>query len=240
MSNIIIEELLATIARAPRDRLPAIRAAMYADYDAGRLTETEAEEIERAINARAQHVVIAPPSPRRVGSRPRTPESLARRRRWAASGRLPPQIAHCYSPAEQATLSVIAMQVAKHGTCTWTIAHIAAVAGIAYSTAKAALRKARDLGHITATHRPRPGGRHDSNVVNVVALVWQAWMRLHRRDVAYHGADVFHPGDIFAAGSSTGDLSGRRRTQRKPLEEASEKASRPPRSQILRRRSAEM
>ena len=47
--------------------------------------------------------------PRRaVGSRPRTDTSMERRRRWAASGRLPPALAARFTLAEQAVLAMVA------------------------------------------------------------------------------------------------------------------------------------
>ena len=86
-------------------------------------------------------------NPRRpVGTRPRTSASMDRRRRWAASGRLPPQIAARFTLAEQAVLAVVAAEAAKRGACTLTLDHIAAWAGVCRSTVKNALREARQHG----------------------------------------------------------------------------------------------
>jgi hypothetical protein len=47
-----------------------------------------------------------------------TPDaSLERRRRWAASGRLPPSITACFTLAEQAVLALVAAETARRNDC---------------------------------------------------------------------------------------------------------------------------
>jgi hypothetical protein len=179
--------LREAIARAPRATLPDITKALWAANLAGQITDTDAEALDEAIRARAAVAAIAPSSPRRVGSRPRTDASMMRRRRLAASGRMPPAIAAHYTLAEQAVLAVVATQVARHQRCYLAATMIAAIAGVSPSTVKAALRRARDLGHLLAQVRPRPGGRHDTTIRTIIAPEWVAWLRMPRRDDRYLG-----------------------------------------------------
>ena len=53
------------------------------------------------------------PVQRRLGSRPRSPATLERRRRWAASGALPPQLASRFTLGEHAVLAVVSAEVAS-------------------------------------------------------------------------------------------------------------------------------
>ena len=68
-----------------------------------------------AIEARRALPPPQRPVQRRLGSRPRSPASMERRRRWAASGALPPQLASRFTLAEQAVLAVIAAEHVNHG-----------------------------------------------------------------------------------------------------------------------------
>src|SRR3954471_7970497 len=121
----LVMDLRHAVERAPRDRLPELSAALWKAFSAGAVSEAEAEELSGLIEAR-KALPIAPAAPRKpVGSRPRTDASLERRRRWAASGRLPPPIACRFAPAEQAVLAVVASEVAKRGRCSLAQGHIA-------------------------------------------------------------------------------------------------------------------
>jgi hypothetical protein len=118
---------------------------------------------------------------RRVGSRPRTDASMARRRSWAAAGRLPPALASRFTMGEVATLAVIAAEVVKRGSCRLAIDHIAALAGVGRSTVKRAIRQAHTLGLIRIEERRLTAWRNDTNVITVVDPGWAAWLRLGRR-----------------------------------------------------------
>jgi hypothetical protein len=190
---------------APRAALPAVASALWKAFGEGHLSETEAEALSELIEARQSSPhrganlpagqgmgEIAIPSdatptrtgaPRsRTGSRPRTDASMARRRRWAASGRLPPGIAARFTLAEQAVLSVVAVEVAKRGDCRLTVGHIAAVAGASETTVRNALRQARQLGLVTIEERRLARFRNDTNIIRIVSRGWTAWLRLARSD----------------------------------------------------------
>ena len=139
------EEIRRAVQVTPRQRLAEISAAVWKGFAAGAVSESDAQALAEAIEAR-KTISAAPAQPRRVGSRPRSPESMERRRRWTSSGWLPPQLAARFTMAENAVLSVVAAQVARHARCTLALDHIAALAGVSRSTAKTALREARVLG----------------------------------------------------------------------------------------------
>ncbi len=121
------------------------------------------------------------PAQRRVGSRPRTDASMERRRSWAASGRMPPRLAARFTLAEQAVLSVIAVEVAKHGDCTLTIGHIAALAGVCNQTVRNAMREAVGLGFIRVEERRLSGWRNASNKVTITSPEWLSWLRMRSK-----------------------------------------------------------
>jgi len=107
--------------------------------------------------------------------------SLERRRRWAASGRLPPAIAARFTAGEQAVLSLIAAETARRKDCRLAIEHMAAVTGVGRSTVKNALREARRLGLLTVEERKVTGWRNDTNIVRIISAEWLSWLRLTRR-----------------------------------------------------------
>ncbi|MBY0250214.1 MAG: helix-turn-helix domain-containing protein [Methylobacterium organophilum] len=121
------------------------------------------------------------PSRASAGSRPRTDASLGRRRRWAASGRLPPGLAARFTLAEQAVLALVAVETARRKDCRLSIENMAAVAGVCRSTVKNAIREARQLGLLTVEERQITGFRNDTNVVCIISAEWLAWMRVARR-----------------------------------------------------------
>ncbi|GJD44917.1 hypothetical protein AFCDBAGC_2786 [Methylobacterium cerastii] len=174
---------------APRAALPAVASALWKAFGEGHLSETEAEALSGLIEARQQsdiersveRIANRTGAPRTgVGSRPRTDASMERRRRWAASGRLPPGLAARFTLAEQAVLAVVAVEVAKRGDCRLAVGHIAAVAGVSETMVRNALREARTHGLVTVEERRLARFRNDTNIVCVVSREWTAWLRLTR------------------------------------------------------------
>ncbi|MDP4027005.1 transcriptional regulator [Methylobacterium sp. NEAU 140] len=177
------DEIRRAVEAAPRVKLPAVAAMLWRAFGAGQVTEAEAETLSELIEAR-KIPPATPAAPRRaVGSRPRTDASLERRRRWAASGRLPPQLAARFTLAEQAVLAVVASEVMKHGRCTLAHGHLAALAGVSDSTVKRALRAARVAGLLNVEVRRVSAFRNDTNVVTIAAPEWTSWLRLAPRGV---------------------------------------------------------
>lgn len=176
-----VDEIRRAAEAAARVELPAVSAALWKAFGAGQVTEAEAEELSGLIEAR-RAVPASPTTLRKpVGSRPRTSASLERRRRWAASGRLPPGLASRFTTAETAVLAVVAAESVKHGRCTLAHGHLAAVAGVSVSSVKRAMRAARDLGLIDVSVRRVSAFRNDTNSVVVISREWLAWMSLTRQ-----------------------------------------------------------
>src|SRR5215210_4837882 len=174
------DELRRAVEAAPRVGLPKLSAVLWKAYAAGSVTEAQASELSDLIEARKALPASERPVQRRVGSRPRSPASVERRRSWAASGRLPPQIASRFTLAEQSVLAVVALEVAKRGSCRLAIDHIAALAGVGRSSVKNALREAHGLGLIRIEERRLTGFRNDTNVVTILSAEWTSWLRLRR------------------------------------------------------------
>jgi hypothetical protein len=173
------EEIRRAVMAAPRNDLSRLAAIVWKGYAAGAIGEGEAGGLSELIEARK---VPAPASKgataRRCGSRPRSSESLERRRRWSASGRLPPQLAAKFTMAEAAVLAVVAAEVAKRGACDLTIGHIAAVAGVCATSVRNAMRQAARLGLLSIEERRLTAFRNDTNIIRIVAPEWRTWLRL--------------------------------------------------------------
>lgn len=204
---VVFEEMRRAVEATAPDRLAAVASAMAQAYGAGGLTDEQYEQLDGLLAARrrvAQATPVrmqtlatacaplvpaaAPPHQgegtasarphHRTGSRPRSAESAARRRRWAAAGYLPPRLAAAFTAGEQAVLGVVAMEIGKRGMCTLAVGHMAALAGVCATVAKRALRQARVLGLITVEERRLTGYRNDTNVLRIASAEWAAWLRL--------------------------------------------------------------
>src|SRR3954447_26680304 len=110
-----VDELRRAVEASPRVELGKVSGLLWRAYAAGQVSEAEASALSDLIEAKRAISVPAPRTRLRVGSRPRTPESLARRRRWVASGLMPPALASRLTAAETAVLAVIAAEAVKHG-----------------------------------------------------------------------------------------------------------------------------
>src|SRR3954470_12519717 len=108
---------------------------------------------------------------------------MERRRRWAASGALPPALAVRFTLAETAVLAVVAAEHVKHERCTLTIDHIAALAGVGRSTVKRAMRAAQGLGLARIEEGRGSAWRNAPNVVTIVSREWTAWLRMRSKGV---------------------------------------------------------
>lgn len=175
------EEIRRAIEAAPRVTLSAVTALLWRAFGAGQITETEAEALSNLIEARKLVPAAPGAAQRRVGSRPRTDASMARRRRWAASGWLPPAIAARFTLAETAALATVAAEIERRGDCRLSMDHLAGLAGVSRSTVKAAIREAKKLGLITTEERRQTAWRHRPNIVRVVSPEWRAWLSRRAR-----------------------------------------------------------
>ena len=176
-----VEEIRRAVQAAPRNDLSRLSGMLWKAYAAGAIGEGAAQELAEAIEARkAAPVPGRAATDRRCGSKPRSGESLERRRRWVASGKLPPNLAARFTQAEAAALAVVAVEVAKNGDCRLTIGHIAALAGICARSVRNAIRAAEALGVLSIEERRLTAFRNDTNIIRITAPEWRAWLRLAR------------------------------------------------------------
>jgi hypothetical protein len=173
-----IDELRRAAERALRVELPGVLKAASAAFCAGSITEAEYEALDALIAAKRELPPVPKPAPRRAGSRPRTPESMERRRSWAAAGRMPPAIAARFTLGEAAVLAVMASEISKRGACRLALDQLAALAGVCRATAKRALRAAHEFGLIRIEERRLTGWRNDTNVLTIVSPEWLSWLRV--------------------------------------------------------------
>lgn len=210
------DELRRAIQEAPRNNLPKLTALLWQAFGEGKVSEAEAEVLSGLIEARTRASQdpgtvdrAADPAPlavagivRRYGSTPRSLESTERRRRWAASGRLPPGLACKFTLAETAVLSLVAAETVQRGDCRLAVGHLAAVAGVSETTARNAIREARRLGLLTVEERRVSYWRNETNVLRIVSAEWTGWLRLARQQTRVSGP--MGGGCKFAKGAPTG------------------------------------
>ncbi len=134
------------------------------------------------------------PAQRRVGSRPRSDASMERRRRWASSGAMPPQLQARFTLAESAVMAVVAAEVAAKGACTLTVGHIAALAGVSETTVRNAMNQAVMLGFVRVEERRVSYARSLPNRVTITSPPWNTWLRLRRRGVGANSCSPRIPG----------------------------------------------
>lgn len=185
-----VDQLAVAVQGAPRHQLDNLARLVWRAHAEGQLGDDEAQNLAEAIQLR--RILPAPEMPRpraSSGSRPRKPESIARRRAWAASGLVPARIASSFTPGQVAVLSLIAAEVKKRGSCTLFVATIAAQAGCCATVVRQALRHAVTLGLLDVRERRQSAWRSDSNVVVIRSTEWTAWLRLRPRGIrpAGHG-----------------------------------------------------
>src|SRR3954467_15505718 len=173
-----IEQLRRAVEASPRVELVKVASLLWRAYAAGQVSEDQASELSDLIESRRALPAAPKPIQRRLGSRPRSPASMERRRRWAAAGALPPALAARFTLAEQAALAVVAAEHRKRGDCRLTNKEIADVAGVCLTSVKNAMRAARALGLLSVEERRLTAFRNDSNVVRITSPEWRAWLRL--------------------------------------------------------------
>src|SRR3954471_21862132 len=166
------DQLRRAVEASPRFALTKVSALLWRADAGGHITEAQASELSETIEARK---IVPIPAPRRVGSRPRSSASLERRRRWAGSGALPPGLASRFTLGEAAVLAVIAAEQLRHGRCTLTNEHLAALAGVSRTTVKRALRAARGL--IRVEERRVSAWRNKPNISTILSAEWLTWLK---------------------------------------------------------------
>jgi hypothetical protein len=237
--------------------LDTLAQAIWKGVAAGAIGEDDAQKLAESIEARRIAYRVARDGPGRAfgsgkaqtlgghelpsasrlgqksrsGSRPRTDASMERRRRWASSGALPPQLQCRFTLAEAAVLAVVAAEVAKKGACTLCIGLIAAVAGVSETTVRNAMRQARKLGFVRVEERRVSAWRNLPNRVTILSPEWSAWLRLRRRGGGCNLAKATHTGSNSEASEQRERGLARRRRAAHPGEPITAMASRSARPQ---------
>ncbi|WP_237482567.1 hypothetical protein [Lichenibacterium dinghuense] len=177
------DDIRRALPGTPRERLAELSAAVWKGFACGAVSEEDAQGLAEEIAAHkavpAVRVDIG--TRRRVGSRPRSPAAMERRRRWTSSGWLPPQLAARFTMGETAALSAIAAEVARRGLCRLTIGHIAALAGVGRTTVQNAVRQAVALGILTSEEWRLSAWRSAPNTVRIISPEWRAWLKMRDR-----------------------------------------------------------
>lgn len=186
------DHLAEAIGRAHGAALDNVTRALWAAVSAEQIGEDQALHLSEAINARRMlgkaaqaaagrgFLPVRLTPPRKHQRPPERSLAIERRRRLAASGRMPPKIAAHFTGGEQAALAVVAVEVAKRNACTLAIGAIAAIAGVSETTVRRALRQAKALGFVTVKERRLSRFRSETNVVAIVSSAWASWLRLAR------------------------------------------------------------
>lgn len=176
------------------------------------VTDDEAQALAEALHTRrvgirerivpvgipAGRVSLFPP--RRTPVSPDRLASRDRRRRLAASGPMPPQLAARFTTGQLAVLRIVADEVAEKGVCGLCIYAIAARAGVCRRLAQAAIRLAEGDGLLVIQERRHQGRKNDPNLIRIISREWQAWVRRGRRMAAlerpgHTGCKDQHPTD---------------------------------------------
>lgn len=190
LSAIAATKSLATLENYSR--------AVWADWDARRLSDEQAQSLAEAIEARRKQVrgldtiaVRAPgvaaaakakgqasyfPAKRKQPVSPDRRISLQRRRRLAASGPMPPALAAHFTTGELAALRIVVDEVRDRKQCRLTLGEIAARAGVGITTARNAIRYAAREGLVTIEERRRDRRPNLPNIVRVVSREWVLWI----------------------------------------------------------------
>ena len=187
--TMFVEEIRRAVMATPRHRLAEMSATVWKSYAAGALTEDDAQRLAEEIEARkvAGLIQMDETAPRRVGSRPRSSASMARRRSWSAGGWLPPSIAAQFTASEAAVIAVILGEVSARGghkfppTCELHVGAIAARAGVSETTVRNARRQAERLGLIRVEQRRVSYSRSLPNRISVVSKELLLWLRTRSR-----------------------------------------------------------
>lgn len=179
-------QFAAAIDAAHPTQLDRCARDLWRAHGAEQITDTEAERLAEAIEARrGDRRRLAEPASWRSSIFPkrreqparRHPERMARRRRLAFSGPLPPTLAASWTTARLAILRIVGDEVREHGACELSLAEIAARAGSCRTMARTTLRQAFELGLVLIEERPQPGRKNLPNRVRIVSREWLSWLQ---------------------------------------------------------------
>ena len=152
-------------------------------FEAGNGTKPATQAHARqAASLAAQRVVAA--TARRKPTTEERQKEICRRRRWAKSGSMPPDLRDRFTEAESAALTVIGEQCKRKGFCDLCIDEIASLAGVSRTSVQNALRKAsgrskedeKSVPVISIRERPQAGRKSFTNIVKILCRSWLGWI----------------------------------------------------------------
>ncbi len=105
-------------------------------------------------------------------------EYMQRRRKLAAKGYTPPQIATHFTQGQLAVLAVIVQEVGLHGHCALVINKLASLAGVCHQTVRRTVQAALNCSHklLSIQSRPRKGAKNLSNIIKIESAEWLKWI----------------------------------------------------------------
>jgi len=177
-----------TIGTVPINGLDTVARSVWKAMADGQISESDAERLSRAIDERRKAFQATPgrtspraskPRPRAI-SAPQKAAAIERRRKQAASGAIPPDIACRFTTGEQAALAVVVREIKRAGRCDFVMDKIAALAGVCRTTVRNAIRTAQQLGLLHVQERRFRWYRNLSNVITLVCASWGRWLRIRQ------------------------------------------------------------
>ncbi|GAN52314.1 hypothetical protein ME121_6445 [Methylobacterium sp. ME121] len=177
-------------------QLDDLSRRIWQAHAAETVTDVEAQGLAEALHTRraALREAVTPVGiplgrvtlfpPKRPQRAPERSEAIARRRRLACSGPMPPALASRFTTGQLAVLRIVGDEAARNGACGLCLDAIAARAGVCRRLAQAAIRLAEGDGLLTIQERRRQGRKNDPNVIRVISREWLAWLRRGGRSAA--------------------------------------------------------
>lgn len=200
----------------PHAALAALNQRISAAFLAREIGEPEYEALDAIVRARqdgqrsprtaaAQLGQLRSIFPaRRLQRAPERSVAIERRRRLAASGPMPPQLAARFTTGQLAALRVVADEVASQGACELCVDAIAARAGVSRRLAQAAIRLAEGDGLLLVVERRQHGDRNLPNRLTVLSRDWLAWIARGGRRGG--GCKSLHPTSTGSQNLATAEL----------------------------------
>jgi hypothetical protein len=148
-------------------------------------------DLDAFIRAMEGRTIAARPKLLARRSRGRdVPERVHRRRRLAASGPMPPELAEHFTTGQLAAMKIVADEVRSTGACRLTYREIGDRAGVSRETVKDAVQIAARHGLLRRDEQRMPGRRSAPNILTVASAAWRAWLENRPRRTIVGGVGV--------------------------------------------------